>query len=219
MIKPPPPLGDLWTEWGERLNTYLVRFMNRIQFKQTDDSASDDGVFLWDREINQPVVSYNNEWVPLAYSYNSYGAFYTLTTQAATTINTATAITWGNTAVASGVSVDSVVTSRINFSRAGTYEIHFSAEMHSESSSAKTMYMWPRINGTDVPGSTMVNVITANNQRKTVSRSGLFQVESGDYLEAMFAVDDLDLDLHGIAATAFCPASPSVTLVITEVTV
>jgi len=65
----------------------------------------------------------------------------------------------------------------------------------------------------------MVNVITANDQRKTVSRTGLFQVESGDYLEAMFAVDDLDLDLHGIAATAFCPASPSVTLVITEVTV
>lgn len=77
--------------------------------------------------------------------------------------------------------------------------------------------MWPRINGVDVAGTTMVNTIETNNHRKTVSRSGLFQVSANDYLEAVFAVTDTDLDFDPLAATAFAPATPSVTLMVKEV--
>ena len=104
MITPPPPLGDTWTTWGERLNTYLQRFMYRLPFLRGGETASDNGILAWDSSIDHPVVSLDGEWVPLGYGDNDpdqgygYGAFVDFTDQTATTINTPTAITWGTTA-------------------------------------------------------------------------------------------------------------------------
>lgn len=218
MITPPPPLGDTWTTWGERLNVYLQRFMYRLPFLRGGEAASDDGVFAWEPTDTHMVVVRDGEYVPLMYGYNAYGAFYSTVAQTASTINTATLITWNNTALSNYVSVDGTNTSRIVFEKAGVYEVHFSGELHSTNSSAKTIYLWPRLNGVDVSGSTMVNTLETNNHRKTVSRSGLFQVSADDYLEAVFAVDDLDLDFDPLAATAFAPATPSVTIMVKEVT-
>lgn len=141
----------------------------------------------------------------------AYGSFVDYTTQSADDVDTAKGIVWGTTAYSKHIYVGSP-TSRIYFSKPGKYYVNFTAELHSESSNTKTFYFWPRINGVDIPGSTMVNTVHNNDQRKTVARAGIFQVNKGDYLESMFAVDNLDADLHGLSATAFCPATPSVTL-------
>jgi hypothetical protein len=165
--------------------------------------------------LDQCVVSVNGVFRPLGFGSNavgSYGAFYTNVDHSASTINTATAITWEGTAYSNDVAVDSSNTNRIEFTNAGTYAIDFSAELHSENSSAKKIWIWPRINGTDVPNSTIVTTLTSNDDRIVVSRAGMFTVSAGDYLEAVFAVDDIDLDIHGTAATAFAPASPSATI-------
>lgn len=143
----------------------------------------------------------------------AYGSFVDYTTQSASIVDTPTAIVWGTTAYSKHISIGSP-TSRIVFSKPGRYYLSFTAELHSESANTKTFYFWPRINGVDIPGSTMINTVHNNDQRKTVARAGIFQVNKGDYLEAMFAVDNLDADLHGLAATAFCPATPSVTITI-----
>lgn len=212
---PPQPTGSLWTDWAIRLNTYLNRIRTQLQHKSGNESAEVDGVFLYDPTIDQVVVSVNGVFRPLGFGSNalgSYGAFYTNTAHAASTVDTATAITWEGTGYSQDVAVDSGTTSRINFTNAGTYAIDFSAELHSESSSAKKIWIWPRINGTDVPNSTIVTTLTSNDDRIVVSRAGMFTVSAGDYLEAMFAVDDLDLDIHGTTATAFAPASPSATI-------
>lgn len=213
--QPPQPTGQRWVDWATRLNTYLNRVRTQLQHKFEDESASSDGVLLYDPQIDQCVVSVNGVWRPLGFGSNafgSYGAFYTSVAHSAATADTATAITWEGTGYSNGVAVDGVTTSRINFTNAGTYAIDFSAELHSESSSAKQIWLWPRINGTDVPNSTIVTTLTSNDDRIVVSRAGMFTVSAGDYLEAMFAVDDTDLDIHGSAATAFAPASPSATI-------
>lgn len=54
-----------------------------------------------------------------------------------------------------------------------------------------------------------------NSEAKTVARAAIFEVNADDYLEAYFAVDDLDTSLEAYAAETFCPAVPSVTLMIT----
>ena len=170
---------------------------------------------MYDPTLDQLVVSVNGVWRPLGFGSNavgSYGAFYTTATHSATTINTATAITWEGTGYSNGVAVDSGTTSRINFTNAGTYSIDFSAELHSTSSSAKKIWIWPRINGSDVNYSTIVTTLTSNDDRIVVSRAGMFTVSAGDYLEAIFAVDNTDLDMHGTDATAFAPESPSATI-------
>lgn len=146
----------------------------------------------------------------------AFGAFVDYTDQTCSTVDTATAITWNTTAYSKHIQVGST-TSHIEFAKAGKYRIEFTAQLSSESANAKTFWFWPRINGTDIAGSTMRITVHDNAEAKTVARTGMFQVNAGDYLEAMWAVDDLDTSLQTYAAESFCPAVPSVTLTITSV--
>lgn len=214
--QPPQPTGDKWSDWATRLNIYLNRVRTQLQHKVGNESAETDGVLLYDPETDHVTVSRNGIWEPLAYGHNCLAQIYTTVVHSATTANTATAITWENTAYSEDVSVDATVTSRINFARTGVYQVDFSCELLSTNSSAKSIYIWPRINGTDIPYSTIVTTVTNNNDRVVASRSGIFEMTAGDYLEAMFAVTDINLKLSGSAATAFAPAAPSATLAITQ---
>ena len=143
----------------------------------------------------------------------AYGAFLDFTDQTQTVIDTAKAITWNTTAYSKHISVGSP-TSRIVFAKAGKYYIHFTAQLNSASANAKTFWFWPRINGSDVTGSTMRVTVHDNDEAKTIARAAIFEVDKGDYLEAMWAADDLDTSLETYAAETFCPAVPSVTLMI-----
>jgi hypothetical protein len=147
----------------------------------------------------------------------AYGAFVDYTDQTCSAVDTATAVTWNATAYSKHIQIGST-TSHIEFAKAGRYRIEFTAQLSSESANAKTFWFWPRINGTDVTGSTMRITVHDNDEAKTVARTGMFQVNAGDYLEAMWAVDNLDTSLQTYAAESFCPAVPSVTLTITSVT-
>lgn len=213
---PPQPSGSKWSDWAARLNTYLNIIRNKLQFQDADDSASEDGIILWDPDIDHVVVSYDNKFEPLAWGHNSYGAFYTTATITAASINTATAITWPNTALSQDVAIDGTHTSRIVFTYAGTYQIDFSCELTAGNSNDKTVYIWPRKNGTDIAYSTIVHSVKNSGESKVVSRSGIFEVEAGDYIEAYFAVTDTGLTIDGSAATAFSPAAPSATIMVTE---
>ena len=143
----------------------------------------------------------------------AYGAFLDFNTQAQTVVDTAKAITWGTTAYSKHISIGSP-TSRIVFAKAGKYYIHFTAQLNSQSANAKTFWFWPRINGSDITGSTMRITLHDNDEAKTVARAAIFEVDKGDYLEAMWAADSLNTSLEAYAAETFCPAVPSVTLMI-----
>ena len=214
--QPPQPTGDRWVDWATRLVTYLNRVRTQLQHKFEDESASSDGVLLYDPTLDHVVVSRNDVWEPLAYGHNCLAQIYTTATHSAVAANTAYAITWENTAYSEDIEVDDTTTSRINFARTGTYQIDFSAELLSSNSSAKSIYIWPRINGTDIPYSTIVTTVTNNGDNMVVSRSGIFEMTAGDYLEAMFAVTDTNLAINGSAATAFAPAAPSASLSVTQ---
>jgi hypothetical protein len=220
---PPPPHGNLWTDWGERLNEYLGRIRDKLTFKGSDSRATQDGVLLWDPAIDHPVVSIDGEWVPLGYGLNEpdqgygYGAFVDYNDHTAAATETAYALTWGTEVYSNGVAIDDTVTSRINFTNGGKYYIHFTAQLNSQSSNAKTFWFFPRINGTDVPGSTMRITTHDNNEAKTIARAAIFEVNAGDYLEAYWAVDSTNTALKTYAAESFCPAVPSITLMVKSV--
>jgi hypothetical protein len=212
----PPPLGGSWREWAERLNNFIARTKNKLDFKLTGESASENGIMLWDEIKKHMVLSVDGEFLPIPYGENSYGYFADFNNQSATTINTATAITWDTTAYSHNISVDGTDASKIVFERSGVYRLNFSAEITSSSSSTVTFYFWPRINGVNIANSTMVTTLHNNGQKKIISRSGVFDVNANDYLQSMFAVDSASGSLSTTAATAFCPSSPSVTLSVAE---
>lgn len=214
--RPPSPFGT-FQQWGENLNEYLTRVRDKLNFKNADSRASQDGILLWDPVDQQVVVSHDGEWQGLG--HNDYGSFYTTTTFTAAAANTAYPITWTNSAAESHVTRDDTNTSRIYFDHSATFQIDFSCELQSGNSSSKTIYIFPRINGTDIPYSTMVHSVKESGESKVVSRSGIFTVEAGDYLEAVYAVTDTALTIQGSAATTFSPAAASATLMVTEVKV
>jgi hypothetical protein len=219
---PPPPFGTV-QQWGERLNAYLQRVRDKLNFKNADSNPSQDGALLWDPSIDHPVVSLNNEWVPLGYGLNEpdqgygYGAFVDYNDHTAAAIETAYALTWGTEVYSNGVAIDDTVTSRINFTNSGKYYIHFTAQLNSQSANAKTFWFFPKINGTDISGSTMRITLHDNDEAKTIARAAIFEVNAGDYLEAFWAVDSTDTALKTYAAESFCPAVPSITLMVKSV--
>jgi hypothetical protein len=220
---PPPPHGPNWKDWAERLNSFLTRTRDSLRSLTSGDSAADDGILMWDRSIEHPVVSLDGEWVPLGYGANEpdqgygYALFYNTTDHTHSVVETPDEITWDSTAYSKNISVDGTYTSRIVFAVAGKYMVNFTAQLNSQSANAKTFWFWPRINGTDIPGSTMRITLHDNDEAKTVARGGIFEMNAGDYLEAMWAVDNLDTALKSYAAETFCPAVPSVTLLVKNV--
>ena len=214
-MNPPSPLGQ-WNTWAERLNSFLMRTRGVLRFLTSNDSAAEDGVMMWDREKGHMVLSVSGAFQPIPYGENSYGSFVDFTDQTASGADTATAITFNTSAYSHNVSIDGADASKIVFARAGIYQLNLSAEITSTSASTVTFYFWPRINGIDVANSTMVTTLHSNGDKKITSRSGVFDVNAGDYLQSMFAVDSTSGSLSTTAATAFSPASPSVTLSVAE---
>ena len=214
---PPAPLGDSWSQWGERLNSFLARTRDKLRSLTNGDKASEDGILMWDRSEDQVVVSTSGEWKVLRYGHSDHAAYYTTATYTAAAANTAYPINWENTAYEQHVDIDGTYPSRIVFQHAGIYQIDFSCELQSTNNSAKSVYIFPRVNGVDIPYSTIKHSIKDSGESKVVSRSGIFTVSDGDYLEAMYAVTDTALRIQGSAATAFAPAAPSASIVISEV--
>ena len=208
-----PPIGDNVKAWGNNLTAYLRRQLPRLYFKTADDNPSENGVILWDDENGYPVVSKNGEFVQIVLEDGQYAGAVT-TDQTAATINTAYALTY-TSSIADGVT-NGTPTSRLVFAEAGQYMISFSAQIASTSSSTVNFWFWPRVNGTDVTGSTMKNALHSNNSVLVVSRSAIFDLQAGDYLEAMWAVDSTSGFLDATAATGFAPAAPASTIAITR---
>lgn len=210
-----PPIGPDLSQWGRQLSSYLSRQLPRLFTKTADDNASENGILLWDQVDGYPTVSKNGEWrqVVLADGYAFLGQDADITAAA---VNTAYAITYDTPAMSSGITLGTPA-SRITFAEGGTYILAFSAQVTSTSASTVSFRFWPRINGTDVAGSTIVTNLHQNNATNVVSRTAIFSVSAGDYLEVMWAVDSTAGYLHATAATAYAPSAPSTSLSITRI--
>jgi hypothetical protein len=210
-----PPVGPDFKVWAEKFSAWLQSTRSFLTHRRAYDSAAEDGVILWDREQGYPVVSKSGEWrqIVLADGYAFLGQDADITVAAA---DTAYAITYDTPPMADGITLGTPA-SRIVLEEGGTYLLAFSAQLTSTSSSTVTFRFWPRINGTDVAGSTIVANLHQNDATFVVSRSAVFQVSAGDYLEVMWATTSTSGYLQATAATAYAPAAPSTSLSITRI--
>jgi len=209
----PPPVGPDWKVWARQVSTYLTRALPSIQFKTGGETAATNGIFLWDDVSGYPVVSKNGEFRQIVLSDGQYEGAIT-TDQVAAVINTPYALTY-TAATADGIT-NGTPASRLVFEEAGHYMASFSAQVTSNSGSTVTFYFWPRLNGVDAPNSTIVASLHQNDATTVVSRATTFDVQAGDYLEVMWAVDRLAGYLEATPATAFSPAAPATTIGITR---
>lgn len=211
---PPPVTADIQV-WAQNVVSYLQRTASRLSFKRGDARATEDGVLLWDETNSYPVISKDGEFrqIVLADGYAFLGQDNDITAAA---VDTAYAITYDTPAMSSGIS-QGTPASRITFAEGGVYVLSFSGQVTSTSSSTVTFRFWPRINGTNVAGSTIVTNLHQNNATNVVSRTAIFNVTAGDYLEVMWSVSSTSGYLHATAATAYAPSAPSTSLSITRI--
>lgn len=209
-----PPVGPDLRVWATNLTRALLRGLVRLNFLGQDDVPSENGIILWDETNGYPVVSKNGAFRQIVLADGIYMGGIT-TNQTAAAINTPYALTY-TPQFADGIT-NGTPASRIVFAEGGLYQVSFSAQISSSSSTSTKFYFWPRINGVDVQGSTMINTLHNNGASVVTSRTATFEVSAGDYLEAMWAVDVTSGFLEAAAATAFSPAAPASTITITRV--
>lgn len=211
-----PPVGSDWKIWGRQLVAYLKTAMPKLQWKKASDIPSDNGIILWDEINKYPVVSKDGVFRQVVLA-DGYSAFSRATDVTAALADTAYVITYDAPAFSSGISRGSP-TSRLVFAEGGNFLLSFTAQIYSSSGSTKTFYFWPRINGVDVAGGSSIRAaLSANGQTTVVSRSAIFTIASGDYLEVGYAFSSTDAALKAFTATAFAPAAPSTTLSICRI--
>lgn len=145
-----------------------------------------------------------------------YGEFTKISDQSPAVVNTAYALTFDNTEIAEGLSLGSP-TSRIVVSQSGLYQFDATIQIGSSSSSAKTVWLWFRKNGTDIANSARLVTIDINNGYTAMSMAEFFSLAAGDYIEIMFAADDTAITVDNVAATAFAPAAPAIVLAVSQV--
>ena len=142
-----------------------------------------------------------------------YGSFYDTTTQTGTTINTAKAITFNTTDLSNGVYIGSP-TSRIYVDTPGIYNYDMSFQLDKTSGGTGEFYIWFRLNGVDVANSASYIQIQGNNHEIFSSLNYFFDLNAGDYVEIMFSVSTLSVEVAAFAAAAPVPAIPSIILTV-----
>ena len=215
-----PPVGADIRLWAEDLRRFLSRSWDSLSYKSDTATPAADGIMLWDNTNKYPVVSLDSEWRQLVIA----NGFAFLTQDAditAAASNTGYAIIFDTpaTGYADGISLGaSPNQSRIIFEEGGLYYLTFTAQIYSTSGSALKFWFWPKLNGVDVPSGATTATLHDNGQTKPVTKGAIFSVSAGDYLEAYWATDGHTVaSLEAFAATAFAPATPSVSLSITRI--
>lgn len=114
--------------------------------------------------------------------------------------------------------------SRIVIERKGHYNFQFSAQLTSGSSSAKKIWLWPRVNGADIPNSNGEVTVSGSNTMLVVSWNWVLYLNPNDYFELIYAVDDTNVQIVADTAKTGAngtvdfarPAVPSVILSVTQ---
>jgi hypothetical protein len=152
---------------------------------------------------------------PREFKRSRYGSFYDTTTQTATTINTAKAITFNSTDLSGGVYLGSP-TSRIYVDTEGIYNFDTSFQLDKTAGGVGLFYLWFRLNGVDVPNSASQIRIQGNNAEIFSSLNYFFDLKANDYVEIMYSVDDLSVQLLAEPASAPHPGIPSIILTVSN---
>jgi hypothetical protein len=142
-----------------------------------------------------------------------YGSFYDTTTQIGTTINTAKAITFNTTDLSKGVYLGTP-TSRIYVDTPGIYNFDTSFQLDKTSGGTGQFHIWFRLNGVDVPNSASQIRVQGNDAEIFSSLNYFFDLNSGDYVELMFSVSTLSVEIAAFPAVAPVPAIPSIILTV-----
>lgn len=145
-----------------------------------------------------------------------YGVFDKTNNQAPAAINTAYAINLTGTQISRGISIGTPA-SRLVVAESGLYNFDAKIQLTSNNANAKNIWFWFRKNGTDIVDSARIITVDINGGLSPIALNTVVSLDKNNYIEIMYASNDLNIALNSVAATAFAPRSPSVVVTVTEV--
>ena len=187
-----------------------------FEFQADNAAASANSALAQTNTLNEIVQGLQLAPPPREFRRTRYGSFYDTTTQLATTINTATAITFNTTDLSFGVFLGSP-TSRIVVANEGLYNFDTSFQLDKTTGGTAIFDFWFRVNGVNVTNSGSRIQIQNNNAEIFSSLNYFFNLKANDYVELIFSVTDLSVELKTFAAAAPHPGIPSIILTVNTV--
>jgi hypothetical protein len=145
-----------------------------------------------------------------------YGDFVRTSGQTANAANTAYVIELNKTEFASGFTLNA--NSEMVALESGLYKVSVTLNFSSSSASLVRFYHWIRVNGQDVPDSTIRNSLASNGGDAGATSNHIVSLNAGDNVQIMWATEGTQVSLVSAANTAFAPSSPSAIVNIFQIT-
>lgn len=146
----------------------------------------------------------------------SHGSYYDTTTQTNPVASTVNLFTFNSVISQFGITRGTPA-SKIIVSQTGVYNFQFSAQLDVTGGGNAAVYIWPRINGTNVPDSASKIVVDGPNAELVPAWNFLLVMKAGDYFELAWESPDTDVVTPYVAPTGNIPGIPSVILTVTWV--
>ena len=108
-------------------------------------------------------------------------------------------------------------TSKIFINQTGLYNFQFSAQLDKAGGSATDVYIWPRINGVNVPDSATKVVIDGPNNEIVPAWNFVLLMQDGDYFELAWQSSDTDVIILADSPASNYPGIPSIIMTVTWV--
>ena len=109
--------------------------------------------------------------------------------------------------------------SKVYVNQTGVYNFQFSAQLDKTGGSASSVYIWPRVNGVNLPDSATKIVIDGPNNEIVPAWNFVLVLKANDYFELAWQSDDTDVIIPYVAATGNIPAIPSIILTVSWVSI
>lgn len=142
-----------------------------------------------------------------------YASYYDTTTQTNPVANSVNLFTYDS--VISEFQVQrGKPTSKIYLANSGVYNFQFSAQLDKTGGSSTDVYIWPRLNGVNIPHSATKIVIDGPNSEIVPAWNFMLAISSGDYFELAWQSSDTDVVILEQSASGNIPEIPSIILTV-----
>jgi hypothetical protein len=185
----PIPTGGPLKPYLDALNNILRLFFN-----------------LLSSAVNSVVGEYGGRFIEAPNA-----KFFSTVDQTASVINTAYALQFENTYLGEAISIAGT---QITPLYSGVYNFELSVELTSGSASSKELSFWVRRSGVDIANTARLHVVAGSGEVDNFEYSFTLDLTAGQYVELMWATDDLNITIDYQAAASPRPAVPSTLLTV-----
>jgi hypothetical protein len=142
-----------------------------------------------------------------------YGDFYSVFPQIAPAPNQDVKVTISNVLIASGFTIagNSIVALD-----SGLYKFQTRVQITSSSSSSKSIIVWYKKNGVNIPYSAVRQSVSENGGYRTITNFQLVSMDASDNVSVHFTVTDTSLSIDSPAVFDGAPGIPSIQIAVTE---